>query len=116
MQRDRGQSAFCVRDATQPSFARYHAGIVRTGRWPMPSPAEGFRIVTGGTDNYLMSLVSPRYRGNAHHSQRQTHAPLALPVGGAGSSAQVPAPTPFPEVRQSTPQEADARRTTPEVV
>jgi glycine hydroxymethyltransferase len=47
--------AVCFHEAAQPSFADYAAGIVRNARALAAALAgEGFRIVSGGTDNHLM--------------------------------------------------------------
>jgi glycine hydroxymethyltransferase len=47
--------AVCFREAAQPSFADYAAQIVRNARALADALAEeGFRIVSGGTDNHLM--------------------------------------------------------------
>jgi glycine hydroxymethyltransferase len=47
--------AVCFHEAAQPSFADYAAGIVRNSRALAAALAgEGFRIVSGGTDNHLM--------------------------------------------------------------
>src|SRR5437773_5057532 len=47
--------AVCFHEAAQPSFADYAAGIVRNARALAAAlAAEGFRIVSGGTDNHLM--------------------------------------------------------------
>ncbi|MGH9039896.1 MAG: serine hydroxymethyltransferase [Acidimicrobiia bacterium] len=47
--------AVCFREAAQPEFADYAAAIVRNARALAAALAgEGFRIVSGGTDNHLM--------------------------------------------------------------
>jgi glycine hydroxymethyltransferase len=47
--------AVCFHEAAQPGFADYAAGIVRNARALAAALAgEGFRIVSGGTDNHLM--------------------------------------------------------------
>lgn len=47
--------AVAFREALQPSFAGYAAGIVRNAQALAEALAsEGFRIVSGGTDNHLM--------------------------------------------------------------
>jgi glycine hydroxymethyltransferase len=47
--------AVCFHEAAQPAFADYAAGIVRNARALAAALAgEGFRIVSGGTDNHLM--------------------------------------------------------------
>src|SRR5215831_612100 len=47
--------AVCFHEAAQPAFADYAAGIVRNSRALAAAlAAEGFRIVSGGTDNHLM--------------------------------------------------------------
>jgi glycine hydroxymethyltransferase len=47
--------AVCFHEAAQPSFAEYAHGIVRNARALAAALAgEGFRIVSGGTDNHLM--------------------------------------------------------------
>jgi glycine hydroxymethyltransferase len=47
--------AVCFHEAAQPGFADYAAGIVRNSRALAAALAgEGFRIVSGGTDNHLM--------------------------------------------------------------
>ena len=47
--------AVCFHEAAQPAFAEYAAGIVRNARALAEALAsEGFRIVSGGTDNHLM--------------------------------------------------------------
>jgi glycine hydroxymethyltransferase len=47
--------AVCFHEAAQPSFAAYAEGIVRNARALAAALAgEGFRIVSGGTDNHLM--------------------------------------------------------------
>ncbi len=47
--------AVCFHEAAQPSFAAYAEGIVRNARALAAAlAAEGFRIVSGGTDNHLM--------------------------------------------------------------
>src|SRR5947208_2710501 len=47
--------AVCFHEAAQPAFADYAAGIGRNAKAPAAALAgEGFRIVSGGTDNHLM--------------------------------------------------------------
>ncbi|HEV7687661.1 MAG TPA: serine hydroxymethyltransferase [Acidimicrobiia bacterium] len=47
--------AVCFHEAAQPAFAAYTDGIVRNARALAAALAdEGFRIVSGGTDNHLM--------------------------------------------------------------
>jgi len=47
--------AVCFHEAAQPAFKDYAAGIVRNSRALAAALAgEGFRIVSGGTDNHLM--------------------------------------------------------------
>jgi glycine hydroxymethyltransferase len=47
--------AVCFHEAAQPSFKAYAAGIVRNAKALAAALAdEGFRIVSGGTDNHLM--------------------------------------------------------------
>jgi glycine hydroxymethyltransferase len=47
--------AVCFHEAAQPAFRDYAAGIVRNARALAAALAgEGFRIVSGGTDNHLM--------------------------------------------------------------
>jgi glycine hydroxymethyltransferase len=47
--------AVCFHEAAQPAFAEYAAAIVRNSRALAAAlAAEGFRIVSGGTDNHLM--------------------------------------------------------------
>jgi glycine hydroxymethyltransferase len=47
--------AVCFHEAAQPSFRTYAEGIVRNARALAAALAgEGFRIVSGGTDNHLM--------------------------------------------------------------
>jgi glycine hydroxymethyltransferase len=47
--------AVCFHEAMQPSFREYAAGIVRNARALAEALAgEGFRIVSGGTENHLM--------------------------------------------------------------
>jgi glycine hydroxymethyltransferase len=47
--------AVCFHEAAQPAVAEYAAGIVRNARaLARALAAEGFRIVSGGTDNHLM--------------------------------------------------------------
>ena len=47
--------AVCFHEAAQPAFADYAAGIVRNAKALAAALAgEGFRIVSGGTDNHLM--------------------------------------------------------------
>jgi glycine hydroxymethyltransferase len=47
--------AVCFHEAAQPAFAAYAEGIVRNARALAAAlAAEGFRIVSGGTDNHLM--------------------------------------------------------------
>ncbi|HEV7862456.1 MAG TPA: serine hydroxymethyltransferase [Acidimicrobiia bacterium] len=47
--------AVCFHEAAQPSFAAYAEGVVRNARALAAALAgEGFRIVSGGTDNHLM--------------------------------------------------------------
>ena len=47
--------AVCFHEAAQPAFAEYAAAIVRNSRALAGALAdEGFRIVSGGTDNHLM--------------------------------------------------------------
>jgi glycine hydroxymethyltransferase len=47
--------AVCFHEAAQPAFADYAAGVVRNARALATAlAAEGFRIVSGGTDNHLM--------------------------------------------------------------
>jgi Glycine/serine hydroxymethyltransferase len=47
--------AVCFHEAAQPAFADYAAAIVRNSRALASALAgEGFRIVSGGTDNHLM--------------------------------------------------------------
>src|SRR5438270_10115664 len=47
--------AVCFHEAAQPSFAEYAQGIVRNAQALAAALAgEGFRIVSGGTDNHLM--------------------------------------------------------------
>jgi glycine hydroxymethyltransferase len=47
--------AVCFHEAAQPAFADYAAGIVRNCRALADALAdEGFRIVSGGTDNHLL--------------------------------------------------------------
>jgi glycine hydroxymethyltransferase len=47
--------AVCFHEAAQPSFRAYAEGIVRNARALAAAlAAEGFRIVSGGTDNHLM--------------------------------------------------------------
>ncbi|MGH8999688.1 MAG: serine hydroxymethyltransferase [Acidimicrobiia bacterium] len=47
--------AVCFHEAAQPAFADYAAGIVRNARALADAlTAEGFRVVSGGTDNHLM--------------------------------------------------------------
>jgi glycine hydroxymethyltransferase len=47
--------AVCFHEAAQPSFRAYAEGIVRNARALATALAdEGFRIVSGGTDNHLM--------------------------------------------------------------
>ncbi len=47
--------AVCFQEAAQPGFADYATGIVRNARALAAALAgEGFRIVSGGTDNHLM--------------------------------------------------------------
>jgi glycine hydroxymethyltransferase len=47
--------AVCFHEAAQPAFADYAAGIVRNARALAGAlAAEGFRVVSGGTDNHLM--------------------------------------------------------------
>jgi glycine hydroxymethyltransferase len=47
--------AVCFAEAAQPAFAEYAAAIVRNARALAAALAgEGFRIVSGGTDNHLM--------------------------------------------------------------
>jgi len=47
--------AVCFHEAAQPSFSAYAGGIVRNARALAAALAgEGFRIVSGGTDNHLM--------------------------------------------------------------
>ena len=80
--------AVAFREAAHPSFRDYAAQIVRNadaagrGRWP----SEGFRLVSGGTDNHLL-LRRPaglrrradrqggpdRARPGRHHAQQEHH-------------------------------------------
>src|SRR5205814_8518502 len=47
--------AVCFHEAAQPAFSAYAEGIVRNARALAAALAgEGFRIVSGGTDNHLM--------------------------------------------------------------
>ena len=47
--------AVCFHEAAQPAFREYAAGIVRNARALAAGLAgEGFRVVSGGTDNHLM--------------------------------------------------------------
>jgi glycine hydroxymethyltransferase len=47
--------AVCFHEAAQPAFAEYAAGIVRNARaLAVALAGEGFRFVSGGTDNHLM--------------------------------------------------------------
>jgi glycine hydroxymethyltransferase len=47
--------AVCFHEASQPAFAEYAAAIVRNSKALATALAgEGFRIVSGGTDNHLM--------------------------------------------------------------
>jgi glycine hydroxymethyltransferase len=47
--------AVCFREAAEPAFAEYQRQIVRNAqRLAQAIAAEGFRLVSGGTDNHLM--------------------------------------------------------------
>jgi glycine hydroxymethyltransferase len=49
--------AVCFREAAEPSFRQYAAQVVRNANALADELArEGFRIVSGGTDNHLMSV------------------------------------------------------------
>ncbi|HZI37683.1 MAG TPA: serine hydroxymethyltransferase, partial [Acidimicrobiia bacterium] len=57
--------AVCFHEAAQPEFRTYADGIVKNARALAAAlAAEGFRIVSGGTDNHLM-LVDLRQRSEA---------------------------------------------------
>ena len=64
--------AVCFQEAAQPDFAEYAAGIVRNARALAAAlAAEGFRIVSGGTDNHLM-LVDLRPFGVTGKAAQET--------------------------------------------
>src|SRR5207253_9665765 len=55
--------AVCLKEAAEPSFVSYQKQIVRNAAELAKSlSAEGFRLVSGGTDNHLM-LVDVFSRG-----------------------------------------------------
>ena len=47
--------AVCFKEAAEPAFTTYQQQIVANARrWPQALAGQGFRLVSGGTDNHLM--------------------------------------------------------------
>ena len=81
--------AVAFREAAHPSFSDYAAQIVRNaaGARRGRSPAEGFRLVSGGTDNHLHARRPAHVRRRAHRQEgpggarpRRHHASTRTPI------------------------------------
>ena len=80
--RHRRQGGGASARRSQPSFSAYQEQVVANAAGPgrHARRAEGFRIVSGGTDNHLMlvDVVAPRRHGQGRPRRRSTHAGITV--------------------------------------
>jgi glycine hydroxymethyltransferase len=111
--------AVAFHEAAQPGFREYAAGIVRNAQALASGlDSEGFRIVSGGTDNHLMLVdlrpfgvtgKQARRRGRSGHHRQQDAIPNdpEKPLSPADFGS---APPPSPRPGWASPRWARSRR------